>query len=170
MSPKPYWNPYLAGIGLGLTLAIAYLVLGTGLGASGAITRTATTALHAVAPNAVEANATLGSYYEGGGSPLHNYLVWMFAGVLAGGFLSAANASRVRVQVERGPRLSVSGRIGLTLLGGALAGLGARFAGGCTSGLALSGGAMLQAGAMVFVMTTFGAAFGLAPLLKRAWR
>ncbi|MCA8964024.1 MAG: YeeE/YedE family protein [Planctomycetes bacterium] len=170
MSPRPYWNPYLAGVGLGLTLAIAYLVLGTGLGASGAITRTATTALHAVAPATVEANATMGGYYEGGGSPLHNYLVWMFAGVLAGGFLSAAAASRVRVQVERGPRISAGGRIALTLLGGALAGLGARFAGGCTSGLALSGGAMLQAGAMVFVMTTFGAAFGLAPLLKRAWR
>ena len=170
MDPKPYWNPYLSGVGLGLTLALAYLVLGTGLGASGAITRTATTALHAVAPAAVEANATLGGYYQDGGTPLHNYLVWMFAGVLVGGFLSAASARRVALQVERGPRLSAKARILLTVLGGALAGLGARFAGGCTSGLALSGGAMLQAGAMVFVMTTFGAAFGLAPLLRRAWR
>ena len=170
MQPKPYWNPYLAGIGLGLTLALAYLVLGTGLGASGAITRTATTAVHAIAPAAVESDATLGGYYADGGSPLNNYLVWMFAGVLVGGFLSAASARRVETQVERGPRLSVRNRILLTVLGGALSGLGARFAGGCTSGLALSGGAMLQAGAMVFVLTTFGAAFGLAPLLERAWR
>lgn len=170
MRARPYWNPYVTGVGLGLTLTIAYLVLGTGLGASGAITRAATTAMHAAMPQAVEENATLGAYYEGGGNPLHNYLVWMFAGVLVGGLLSAAAARRVQVQVERGPRLSVRGRVLLTLLGGALAGLGARFAGGCTSGLALSGGALLSAGAMVFVATTFGAAFGLAPLLRRAWR
>jgi uncharacterized membrane protein YedE/YeeE len=167
---KPYWNPYLAGIGLGLTLALAYLVLGTGLGASGAITRTATTALHVAAPAAVESNAVLGGYYQDGANPLQNYLVWMFAGVLAGGFLSAAAARRVAVQVERGPRFGIGGRILLSMVGGAVAGLGARMAGGCTSGLALSGGALLQAGAMVFVMTTFGAAFGLAPLLRRAWR
>ncbi len=167
---RPYWNPYLAGVGLGLTLVLSYLVLGTGLGASGAITRAATTAAHAAAPAAVEANAVLGGYYADGGNPLANYLVWMFVGVLAGGFLSAASARRVAVQFERGPRLSAGARIALTLLGGALAGLGARFAGGCTSGLALSGGALLQAGSMVFVATTFGAAFALAPLLRRAWR
>lgn len=168
--PRPYWNPYLAGIGLGLTLALAYLVLGTGLGASGAITRTAATALHVAAPATVEGNAILGGYYQDGARPLQSYLVWMFAGVLAGGFLSAAVARRVAVQVERGPRLSAGARLGFALLGGAVAGLGARFAGGCTSGLALSGGALLQAGAMVFVMTTFGAAFGLAPVVRRLWR
>lgn len=168
--PRPYWNPYLAGIGLGLTLALAYLVLGTGLGASGAITRTAATALHVAAPATVENNTILGGYYADGAQPLQSYLVWMFAGVLVGGFLSAAVARRVAVQVERGPQLGAGARLGFALVGGVIAGLGARFAGGCTSGLALSGGALLQAGAMLFVMTTFGAAFGLAPLVRRLWR
>ena len=34
--PKPYWNPYLAGIGLGLVLLASFVIVGRGLGASGA--------------------------------------------------------------------------------------------------------------------------------------
>ena len=39
--PKPYMNPYLAGVLLGLTLLASYLILGAGLGASGGIARIA---------------------------------------------------------------------------------------------------------------------------------
>ena len=38
MRPRPYLNPYLAGFGLGLTLLAAFVLLGHGLGASGAFT------------------------------------------------------------------------------------------------------------------------------------
>jgi len=41
MGPKPYMNPYLAGVILGLTLLASYLVLGAGLGASAGIARIA---------------------------------------------------------------------------------------------------------------------------------
>lgn len=167
---RPYWNPYLAGIGLGLTLALTYVLLGTGLGASGAIARSATVLLHRADAELVEQNAALAAYYADGANPLRHYLVWMFAGLLAGGFLSAASAGRVAVQVERGPRLSHALRLALAVFGGALAGYGARMAGGCTSGLALSGGALLQSGALVFIGATFGAAFGLAPMVRRIWR
>ena len=34
--PRPYSNPYLAGIGLGLVLLAAFVLMGRGLGASGA--------------------------------------------------------------------------------------------------------------------------------------
>ena len=34
-----FWNPYLAGIALGLVLLTTFLVMGKGLGASGAATR-----------------------------------------------------------------------------------------------------------------------------------
>jgi hypothetical protein len=33
--PNTFWNPYLAGVALGLVLAATYLVMGSGLGASG---------------------------------------------------------------------------------------------------------------------------------------
>ncbi|MBX3463591.1 MAG: YeeE/YedE family protein [Planctomycetes bacterium] len=166
---KPYWNPYAAGIGLGLTLLLAYVVLGTGLGASGAITRLSVAAAHAVAPAAVERDAILGPYVAAG-SPLVHYLVTMFAGTLVGGFLSAFAAGRTRLTIERGPTAGPGLRLALALAGGALAGLGARFALGCTSGQALSGGAMLQTGSFVFTGACFAAAFAVAPLVRKEWR
>ena len=36
--PQPYWNPYVSGIGLGLVLLAAFVVMGRGIGASGAMT------------------------------------------------------------------------------------------------------------------------------------
>lgn len=167
--PRPYWNPYLAGIGLGLTLVFAYLVLGTGLGASGGITRLATAAAQQVAPSAVAENDYLAGYLEGRG-PLWHYLVAMFGGTLLGGMLSALAAQRFALGVERGPRASVALRLTLALLGGGVAGIGARFAQGCTSGQALSGGAMLQTGSFVFTGACFAAAFALAPLVRKEWR
>lgn len=166
---RPFWNPYAAGVGLGLTLLLSYIVLGTGLGASGGITRLAASAAHAVAPAAVEQSEYLGGYFADG-NPLAYYLVAMLGGTLAGGFVSAFAAGRVRLGVERGPTASSGLRLLLALVGGALAGLGARFASGCTSGQALSGGAMLQTGSFVFTGACFAAAFALAPLVKKEWR
>ncbi|MBL8748063.1 MAG: YeeE/YedE family protein [Planctomycetes bacterium] len=166
---RPYWNPYVAGIGLGLTLLLSYVVLGTGLGASGGITRIAATAAHAVAPAAIEENAYLGGYFAEG-RPLAYYLVTMLAGVLLGGFGSAFAAKRVAIGVERGPSAPASLRLLFALVGGGLAGLGARFALGCTSGQALSGGAMLQTGSFVFTGACFAAAFAFAPLVRKEWR
>lgn len=166
---RPYWNPYLAGVGLGLTLLFSYVVLGTGLGASGGITRIAAVAAHAVAPAAVEGNAWLGGFFAGG-NPLAYYLVAMLLGTFGGGLLSSAAAGRFGVAVERGPSAPATLRLLLALGGGALAGLGARFASGCTSGQALSGGAMLQTGGFVFTGACFAAAFALAPIVKKEWR
>lgn len=167
--PKPYWNPYAAGVGLGLTLLLSYVVLGTGLGASGGITRVAATAAHAIAPAATERNEYLGGYFDGG-NPLAHYLVTMLLGTLIGGFLSAHSARRTGVTIERGPTATPALRLTLALVGGALAGLGARFALGCTSGQALSGGAMLQTGSFVFTGACFAAAFAAAPLVRKEWR
>jgi hypothetical protein len=166
---KPYWNPYLAGVGLGLVLLLAYVVLGTGLGASGGITRLAAAAAHTVAPAAVEQNDYLGGWFTDG-SPITHYLVTMLGGTLLGGFLSAFAAGRTGLTIERGPTASAGLRLVLALLGGALAGLGARFALGCTSGQALSGGAMLQTGSFVFTGACFAAAFAVAPLVRKEWR
>jgi uncharacterized protein len=166
---KPYWNPYAAGTGLGLTLLISYVVLGTGLGASGGITRIAATAAHAVAPAAVEHNSYLNGYFDSG-NPLAYYLVTMLVGTLIGGFLSAYSAGRTALTIERGPTAKPGLRLALALVGGAFAGLGARFALGCTSGQALSGGAMLQTGSFVFTGACFAAAFATAPLVRKEWR
>lgn len=168
-APLPYWNPYLAGIGLGLTLLLAFVVLGTGLGASGAISRVAASGLHAVAPAAAEGNAYLGGYFADG-SPLRHYLVFMLLGVALGGALSALAGGRTRLRVERGAGASVRLRLSLALAGGALVGFASRMAGGCTSGQALSGGALLLAGSWAFMLAVFAGAFVAAWFVRKEWR
>lgn len=168
-APAPFWNPYLAGVGLGLTLLLAFVVLGTGLGASGAITRVAASGLHAVAPAAAEGNAYLGGYFVEG-SPLRHYLVFMALGVLLGGGLSAFASRRSHLAVERGARASVGLRLTLAVAGGVLVGFASRMGGGCTSGQALSGGAMLLAGSWAFMLAIFAGAFGAAWFVRKEWQ
>ena len=61
-------------------------------------------------------------------------------------------------------------RLVFAFSGGATMGLGAALARGCTSGQALTGGALLSVGSWIFIAGTFGAAYLAAPLLKRSWR
>ena len=48
-------------------------------------------------------------------------------------------------------------------------GLGARFARGCTSGQALSGGAVLSVGSWAFMIMVFAGAYMLAYPLRKLW-
>jgi uncharacterized membrane protein YedE/YeeE len=48
-------------------------------------------------------------------------------------------------------------------------GLGAVLARGCTSGQALTGGALLSVGSWLFIAAAFAAAYLAAPFLKKAW-
>ena len=91
------------------------------------------------------------------------------AGVFAGGFLSAALAGRLRLDVDRGRGVAVGSRLARAAGGGLLMGVGAVLARGCTSGLALTGGALLSVGSWAFMMSAFAAGFAAAPLLRRAW-
>jgi uncharacterized protein len=167
----PYANPYLAGIGLGLVLLSAYVVMGRGLGASGAVTSFVSWALSLVAPGHAKGNEFFVEYLEGGlGHPLKTWLVFEVLGLLAGGFISGALAGRLSRTVEKGPRISVAGRLGFAFLGGSLMGIGAKLARGCTSGQALSGGAVLNAGSWAFMMMVFAGAYALAGLMRRQWR
>lgn len=167
--PQPYWNPYVAGVGLGLTLLLAFVALGTGLGASGGAARVAAAAAHAVAPRTVEANAYLGPWFAEG-SPLLHYLVFMGLGVLVGGGVSAFAARRSASVVERGPRATVGARMTAAVVGGVLVGFASRMASGCTSGQALTGGAQLLAGSWAFMFAVFAGGFAAAPLVARIWR
>ena len=167
----PYMNPYLGGVGLGLVLLAAYVVMGRGLGASGAVTSFVSWAVSLVSSGHAKGNEFFVEYLEGGlGHPLKTWLVFEVLGVLAGGFISGALAGRLSRSVEKGPRISVAGRLGFAFGGGALMGIGAKLARGCTSGQALSGGAVLNAGSWAFMMMVFAGAYALAGLMRRQWR
>ncbi|HTQ57082.1 MAG TPA: cytochrome b/b6 domain-containing protein [Bryobacteraceae bacterium] len=164
-----YWPPYVAGTGLGLTLLAAFLVMGQGLGASGGFTRYLVSVIAAVAPHYAAGHPYWSNYYQPGQSPLLDFLVFELIGAAIGGFVSGWLSGRLRISVDKGPRISARTRYALALGGGILTGLGARLARGCTSGLALSGGAVLSAGAFIFMMAVFAAGFAGAYFMRRYW-
>ena len=163
---KTYANPYLAGILLGLVLLASFVILGSGLGASGGIAHIA-----AALSMGVSASHTLGSEYFGkwGARPLDYYLVFMFVGTFIGALFSALLANRTRIQVERGAASSVGRRLWLALAGGVIVGFASRLAQGCTSGQALSGGAMLLTGSLVFMVCLFASGYATAWFVRRQW-
>ena len=168
VAPRPYADPYLAGVGLGIVLLASFVLAGRGLGASGAFATTAASTVQLVAPDAASGNAFLADHLTSGG-PLRDWLVVEILGVIAGGFVSAALAGRLAVRIERGPRASTSQRLGAAVGGGALMGLGAVLARGCTSGQALTGGALLSVGAWLFIGAAFAAAYLVAFATRRSW-
>ena len=159
-------NPYLAGFFLGLVLLASFLTLGTGLGASSGLARIAAAIEGALFPV-----HTLSSPYFGnwGKNPLEYYLVFMFVGTIFGGLISALNARRVLFQMERGKSASVGLRSIFAIIGGILVGYASRLAQGCTSGQALTGGALLLSGSFVFLICLFAGGYAAAFFVRRQW-
>ena len=164
--PKPYMNPYLAGVLLGLTLLASFLLLGAGLGASAGIARVGAYLEGCLAPRHVQGSEYFGKW---GADPLRYYLVFMLAGVLLGGMLSALLANRTSIRLERGGRSSRPLRVALALVGGVLVGFASRLGNGCTSGQALTGGAMLLSGSLVFMVCIFAGGYAAAVFVRRQW-
>ena len=167
---RPYWNPYVAGFVLGLVLLGSFLVMGFGLGSSSVPTRLAIGAAHLVAPAATEANAYFAQYVGPGKSVLADWLVFEVLGVFLGGLVGAYSAGRQKGEVLRGDGVPKGRRIALAILGGVIMGFAARLARGCTSGQALTGGAVLSLGSWIFMMCVFAGGYLVAPLLRKEWR
>lgn len=165
----PYWNPYIAGIALGAVLFTAFLVTGSGIGASGGIARLVVQGLKVIMPSLVDRNPYFVTMGGGTADPLNNRIVWMVFGVLAGGFVSGLFSGRLKAEICRGPRVTPALRLAAAFVGGTLMGWGAAMARGCTSGQALSGGAVLSLGSWVFMMTIFAASYLLAYPMRRLW-
>ena len=165
---KPYWNPYLVGILLGLVLLATYLATGRGLGATGAFSAAAASIAGALSPEHAAANIVHAKYWNDG-APLASWTLFLLTGAFVGALVSGIAGHRVRWSVERGPQVSDGGRLALALAGGFIAAYGAKIAKGCTSGQALTGGAILNVGSLVFMVAVFAAAYGLAYFVRKEW-
>lgn len=167
--PRPYLDPYLAGALLGVLLFAAFALTHSGLGASGGISRVQIALTSAVSQHHVDRVGYFAAVGGGDRNPLDHSSVIMLVGTFLGGALSALWHRRARVEIIRGPRVSPRARLALALVGGAIMGYGARLARGCTSGQALSGGAVLSAGSWVFMAALFLGAYLVAYSLRRLW-
>ncbi len=162
------WSPYAAGAGLGLIAAVSLAFFGQRLGASGAYQGLAAYAGRALLPRSV--------YFTRIVEAQVGWQAYVVIGVLLGALLSSLASGDFRIRVVPdagwreafGPRPAV--RWALAFLGAFLVEVGASIAGGCTSGLAVSGGVVLAPGAFVFMAGMFAAGIPTAVLVARRAR
>jgi len=95
--------------------------------------------------------------------------VFEVAGVVIGAFLSGLVADRLKIVTEAGPRVRPGIRWTFAAVGGALFGVGAQFARGCTSGAALSGMAVLSTAGFVTMVAIFGTGYAVAYFARKLW-
>jgi len=164
-----YMKPYIAGIGLGLVLLAAFYISGSGLGASGAMMRSVVATEKIISQSHVDSNIYLAKYGANEKNPLDAWLVFEVLGVLIGGILSGVMSGRMKVETNRGPKITNKKRLYLAFGGGALFGAGARIARGCTSGIALSGGATLSLGSWITMLCIFIGAYAFAFFVRKNW-
>lgn len=166
---KSYMNPYLAGTLLGIVLLAAMVVSGRGLGASGGYKYCVVSIVGAVDPPHVENSESYSKYFENGKKPLTNWLTLEIFGVVAGGLISGAVSGRLKLKVEKSPKISVTRRLIFAFLGGVLFVYGGQLARGCTSGAALSGMAVLSLAGFVTMIAIFGSAYVFAWFFRKNW-
>jgi hypothetical protein len=144
-------------------------VTGGGLGASAGLSRVQTGILDLFAPAHVDRVAYFAEMAGGARSPWAHYAIYMLAGTLVGGFASGLWNRRVKLETRKGPRISTGARWALAFAGGVIMAYGARFARGCTSGQALSGGAVLSVGSWAFMFSIFASGYAVAWFARRLW-
>jgi len=167
--PKPYWNPYVAGIALGLVLLASFVVTGKGLGGSGAFKRMNAAVLHQANPTWAEENGNIKGYFAPKRGPLNSWIVFLVAGVAIGGAAGAISSRRLHLETVKGPRVSRDVRWLLAFIGGAISGVAAQIGRGCTSGQVLTGGAQLALGSWVFMFAMFAGAYAMAYFVRKQW-
>ena len=149
------WSPYWTGIGIGILSWFTFLLSDKPIGCSTAFTRTSGMLEQAITGKSVSNQ----SYYQK--FPTKIDWEWMFVlGIIIGSFFAAMLSGEFQLKwlpsiwVARfGP--DVLPRILTALLGGIILGIGARWAGGCTSGHGISGTLQLAVSSWIAVIFFF---------------
>ncbi|HEY85631.1 MAG TPA: YeeE/YedE family protein [Chloroflexi bacterium] len=164
---SPEWSPYAAGAGLGLLGIFALLFTDQIFGASGAFENVGGAILNAVAPSL--ADNTYWNYVMP--AAFVSFGVIMLIGIFLGSLISALISGSFKwraVSDDQWARVfgpSVWKRWGALFLGAIFLEYGAGIAGGCTSGLAISGGVQLAPAAFLFMAGMFASGITTAIIL-----
>lgn len=170
---KEEWSPYAAGILLGIVGVLAVWLSHSLLGASGAFETLAGMLGKAVAPKAFD-----NTYFNFVMPPGITWGLILLIGIFFGGMIGAATSRTLKwgkkgsangnAQWKRifGPQTWKRWVIGF--LGAILLEYAAGIAGGCTSGLAISGGMLLVPAAFLFIAGMFGSGILTALIVYRS--
>jgi hypothetical protein len=168
---KPEWSPYVAGAGLGVVAIIALLLSSallpapTLLGASGAYENLVAPVGLALDPKNLYFNSIM--------PPGITWSVLALFGVFLGGLVSALLSGTFKLR--KMPDQQWEGIFGKSVVkrwvivfgAAALLEYAAGIAGGCTSGLAISGGVVLAPASFIFIGGMFASGIVTARLIYR---
>jgi uncharacterized membrane protein YedE/YeeE len=153
---KELWSPYAAGILLGVVGVLAVWLSDSLLGASGAFENLAGILGKAVAPDLFDK-----MYFNFIMPPAITWGVVLLIGVFFGGMLGAFSSGTFKLRFNDDAQWKrIFGpqpwkRWVIAFLGAIVLEYGAGIAGGCTSGLAISGGMLLAPAAFLFIAAMF---------------
>ena len=168
MAKNNFWSPYIAGAGLGLTLLATFYLAGWGLGASSAFSLLTSLGMQEVHPDFTR-RLIYFSQYLNVESPLRNWVLFEVGGLFLGALSAALFSGNFKFRFDRGLEVSKGKRFIAAVSGGVMIGFASRLARGCTSGVALSGGAQLAIGGWIFVVAMFVGGFIAAAFFRRLW-
>lgn len=168
MVKNNFWSPYIAGAGLGLTLLATFVITGWGLGASSAFSLLGGVGISKLDPEYAQSIKYFEQYLNVK-APLLNWVFFEIIGLFLGAFASSLAGKNFKFRFDRGEHLGSSARLVTAFGGGLLIGFASRLARGCTSGVALSGGAQLALAGWIFVIAMFVSGFLAAAFFRRLW-
>ncbi len=151
MQPWPWW---FSGILVGLTVPLLYFLTGQGFGIS--------TSFQQI--GALCAPGSKLSYLKDFDKRKGMWTLMFAVGIAAGGFIATRFLSAESVEFLPKSYMNVGGAIRL-FVGGILIGFGTRYAGGCTSGHAITGISNLNWPSLVATIFFFVGGLGVTHLL-----
>ena len=163
------WSPYAVGVGIGLLSCLTFWLSDKPLGCSTAFSRSS-----GLIERLFRGNRVMEKPYYQKFVPEIDWEWMLVAGILVGSFLSAQGSGAFRPEWVPsrwadafGP--SAFNRWIVAFIGGTVMGIGARWAGGCTSGHGISGTLQLALSSWLAVFCFFISGVGTAFLIFRAF-
>ncbi len=159
------WSPYICGGGIGILSWLSFLLSDKPLGTSTSYVRTA-----GMIERLFRGDRVLKREFFQKVTPTVDWQWMLVLGIVIGAFLSSMLSGQARLEWVPEPWLTAFGavvgpRLIVAFVGGALLGLGARWADGCTSGHGISGTMQLAISSWVASICFFAGGIAVATLL-----
>jgi uncharacterized membrane protein YedE/YeeE len=164
------WSPYVVGVGIGVLSWFAFATANKHLAITLQYEHIAAMVQMALSPGAVANNHYYASREAAGIEPRVGWYLLLLVGVFLGAMISSGlSGDRMRITVPPLWRWrfgeSRVKRFAGAFIGGAIMVLGARIAGGCTSGHGISGTLQLAVQSWLFISLAFAVAIATAFLM-----
>lgn len=161
------WSPYVVGIGIGLLSCVSFLLSDKPIGCSTAFSRTS-----GMIERLFRGGKVVEKAYYKKFAPSIDWEWMLVIGIFIGGFLSAQLSGQFQAEWVPAKWASTFGnssfsRWFVALIGGIVMGVGARWAGGCTSGHGISGTLQLAVSSWLAVLCFFAGGVATALILFR---